>query len=454
MSFFSALANADKPPQAQRPPGFSNLTVYQAERAITGNLCRCTGYRPIADACKSFAADVDLEDLGMNSFWRRGDSEASKLPPYNPKEDVCRYVDVCRQECMSILNSERLSWFTPISLEELSCLLSSDIAGDSARIKLVVGNTGTGYYKETEKYDKYIDLRYIPELSVVAKDGSGIELGSALPISRVILYLKEEGKSNLEKIAEHMERVASIFIRNSASIGGNLVMAQRRSFPSDIATLLLAVGSTIALLRGREQERITMDEFLYGPPLAPRDVLLSVRIPFLDSGESDSRLEFESYRAAPRPLGNALPYLNAAFLADVSFKESGVVVVNYARLAFGAYGTDHATRARKAEEYLEGKSLTVSVLYEAVRLVSGAIEPEDGTSYPAYRKSLAVSFLFSFLTMFVDVSSPTFRGSLSEVADTSQLVSSAKQFVESSDYYPVGEPIPKVGAIIQASGLF
>ncbi|XP_057782091.1 indole-3-acetaldehyde oxidase-like [Salvia miltiorrhiza] len=451
MSFFSALADADAtPPHAppQPPRGFSSLTLSQAQTAITGNLCRCTGYRPIADACKSFAADVDLEDLGINSFWKRGEARVSKLPPYNPEEDVCPYVQQCREECESILNSERLSWFTPVSLEELGSLL---ITGDGASVKLVVGNTGTGYYKETEKYDRYIDLRYIPELSMVTRDASGVEFGAAFPISRVISYLKEEGKSSLvlEKIAEHMERVASIFIRNSASIGGNLVMAQRRSFPSDIATLLLAVGSTLALLRGRARERITMDEFLHGPPLAPEDVLLSVHIPFLDCSASDSRLGFETYRAAPRPLGNALPYLNAAFLADVSFKEGGGGVVNYARLAFGAYGIDHATRAREVEEYLAGKTLTVEVLYEALTLVKRAVEPEDGTSYPAYRKSLAASFLFSFLTTFVDVSSPTFGGSLSEVA---ALVSSAKQSVESSDYYPVGEPIPKAGAVIQASG--
>ncbi|KAG6417728.1 hypothetical protein SASPL_119920 [Salvia splendens] len=429
MSFFSALANADTAPQPPAP-GFSNLTTSQAQTSITGNLCRCTGYRPIADACKSFAADVDIEDLGMNVFPK------GEFPPYDPEDDVWPYVRVCKQECSTVLNSESISWFTPASLEELGSLVA-----DGARFKLVVGNTGMGYYKETERYDKYIDLRYIPDLLMVRKDETGIEFGAAISISRVISSLKEEGESDLVlmKIAQHMERVASIFIRNSASIGGNLVMAQRRSFPSDIATLLLAVGSTVALLRGRAQERMTMDEFLYGPPLAPTDVLLSVHIPFFGS-----RVGFESYRAAPRPLGNALPYLNAAFLADVSFKESGGVILNYARLAFGAYGTDHATRASEVEEYLAGKTLTVEVLDEAVRLVKLSVEPKDGTTLPAYRKSLAVSFLFSFLAAFIDVSSPTLGVSFSEVADSSN--------EETGTYYPVGEPIPKVGAIIQASG--
>ncbi|KAL0390714.1 UNVERIFIED_CONTAM: Indole-3-acetaldehyde oxidase, partial [Sesamum calycinum] len=483
MSLFSALANAEKSHCSQASPGVSKLTVSEAEKAITGNLCRCTGYRPIADACKSFAADVDLEDLGINAFWRKGDAKEvkiSKLPVYNPQDHTYPYTDVLKDEYKStrILNVKKYSWYTPVNIEELRNLLHSGIVENGAKIKLVVGNTGDGYYKETEKYDKYIDLRYIPELSVVKKDNSGIEFGAALPISKVIIYLKEEGKSNLSsgaelvftRIADHMEKIASGFIRNSASLGGNLVMAQRKNFPSDIATLLFAVGASVNMLTGDKQEKITFEEFLYRPPIDPKDVLLGVQIPFLEptrihgSVQSNSRLLFETYRVAPRPLGNALPYLNAAFLADIYGDKNGILV-NRVQLAFGAYGTKHATRARKVEEYLAGKMLSIRVLDEAVKLVKDAIVSEDGTSHPAYRKSLAVSFLFSFLGELCGGSSKDLNDSLLEQAAKSNkdtntspmrnppLLSSAKQVVEySKDYHPVGEPMTKVGAAIQASG--
>ncbi|KAL0437113.1 UNVERIFIED_CONTAM: Indole-3-acetaldehyde oxidase [Sesamum radiatum] len=483
MSLFSALANAEKSHCSQASPGYSKLTVSEAEKAITGNLCRCTGYRPIADACKSFAADVDLEDLGINAFWRKGDTKevnVSKLPAYNPQDHTHPYTEVLKDEYKStrILNVKKYSWYSPVTIEELRNLLHSGLVENGAKFKLVVGNTGDGYYKETEKYDKFIDLRYIPELLVVKKDNSGIEFGAALPISKVIIYLKEEGKSNLSsgaelvftRIAEHMEKIASGFIRNSASLGGNLVMAQRKNFPSDIATLLLAVGASVSILTGDKQEKITFEEFLYRPPIDPKDVLLGVLIPSLEptrihgSVQSNSRLLFETYRAAPRPLGNALPYLNAAFLADICGDKSGILV-SRVQLAFGAYGTKHATRARKVEEYLAGKMLSVRVLDEAVKLVKDAIVSENGTSHPAYRKSLAVSFLFSFLIELCGGSSKDLNDSLLEQAAKSNkdtntspirnpsLLSSAKQVVEySKDYHPVGEPIPKVGAAIQASG--
>ncbi|KAL8548801.1 hypothetical protein ACS0TY_007898 [Phlomoides rotata] len=487
MSFFSALVNAEKTNRLEAPSGFSKLTVSEAEKAITGNICRCTGYRPIADACKSFAADVDLEDLGLNSFWRKGESKeakCSRLPFYNPKDHACSYTEKPGDEYGSIklFNSKKYSWYSPATVEELQQLFHSDAVSS---IKLVVGNTANGYYKETEKYDKYIDLRYIPELSVVKKDESGIEFGAALTISKVVLHLKEQSKANLRssgelvfnKIADHMEKIASGFVRNSASIGGNLIMAQRNYFPSDITTLLLAVGSSVSILSGNKHEKISLGNFLSRPPLDPKAVLLSVHIPLLKPTTGDGLVQtnatllFETYRAAPRPLGNALPYLNAAFLADISSVKNGILVNNI-YLAFGAYGTKHATRAGKVEEYLRGKILSVRVLDEAIKMVKCTVVPEEGTSYAAYRSSLAASFLFEFLNSFSGLGSSISGGMSEELNDlllegagkfsndgtmnpseTMPLLSSAKQVVNSSrDYYPVGEPMPKFGAAIQASG--
>ncbi|KAL8548804.1 hypothetical protein ACS0TY_007901 [Phlomoides rotata] len=487
MSFFSALVNAEETNRLEAPPGFSKITVSEAEKAITGNLCRCTGYRPIADACKSFAADVDLEDLGINSFWRKGDTKEVKscrLPSYHSKDHACSYTEKLGDEFRLTrpFNSKKYSWFSPVTIEELQQLFHSDAVSS---IKLVVGNTSNGYYKETEKYDKYIDLRYIPELSVVKMDESGIEFGAALSISKVVLHLKEQSKSNLcssgelvfKKIAEHMEKIASGFVKNMASIGGNLIMAQQNNFPSDITTLLLAVGSSVSILSGNKHEKISFEDFFSRPPLDPRTVLLSVHIPLLKPTTGDGLVQanatllFETYRAAPRPLGNALPYLNAAFLADISSVKNGILVNNI-YLAFGAYGTKHATRAGKVEEYLRGEILSVRVLDEAIKMVKCSVVPEEGTSHASYRSSLAASFLFEFLNSFSSVGSSISGGSFEELnglllegarkfsndgtmspSENKPLLSSAKQEVNSStDYYPVGEPMPKFGAAIQASG--
>lgn len=112
------------------------------------------------------------------------------------------------------------------------------------------------------------------------------------------------------------------------------------------------------------------------------------------------------------------------------------------------------------EKYLSEKILNVDVLSNAINLVKESVIPEFGTSYPAYRKSLAVSFLFQFLfplinhdSIILEEASENHSESHSAQAASTALLSSGKQQIQSSkDYYPVGEPMPKSGALLQASG--
>ncbi|XP_022153774.1 indole-3-acetaldehyde oxidase-like [Momordica charantia] len=475
LSLFAALLNAENTNRPQPLPGFSKLTVSEAENAVSGNLCRCTGYRPIADACKSFASDVDMEDLGFNSFWPNGCSpelKLSKLPLYDPKNGPCLFPEFLKREIRSVpvLDSQGCSWFNPVSIEELNRLLECDESSDISKTKLVVGNTEVGYYKESVHVERYISLKHIPELTVISMDSTGIQIGAAVTIAKAIEALKHTKPSStgelvFNKIADHMEKVASGFVRNTASIGGNLMMAQRKQFPSDIATILLAAGSMISILTGSSQEMVTLDEFLKRPPLGPKCVLLSVKIPNWDSAgdiyPNDATVTFDSFRASPRPLGNALSYLNAAFLAVISpCKSSNGFILNSCHLAFGAYGTKHAIRARKTEEFLAGKVIDYNVIYEAVSLIGATIVPEKGTSSPAYRTSLAVGFLFQFLSSLVDgnaeIKSDYVNGCKKAsfaYNKTATLLSSGRQTLQlSSEYHPVGSALIKSGAALQASG--
>ncbi|KAF3650789.1 Abscisic-aldehyde oxidase [Capsicum annuum] len=116
--------------------------------------------------------------------------------------------------------------------------------------------------------------------------------------------------------------------------------------------------------------------------------------------------------------------------------------------------------------------LNIHVLYEALELVKLAVVPEAGTLHPEYRSSLAASYVFEFLYPFTGahsaISGRLLNGnndiSVEEVSKSSEdgcispgrkqtLLSSAKQIVESStEYYPVGEPMKKVAAAMQATG--
>ncbi|PHT34887.1 hypothetical protein CQW23_26687 [Capsicum baccatum] len=255
------------------------------------NLCRCTGNWPIADACKTFVADVDIEDLGINSFWEKGDSKktkVSKLPPYDPTKNFSTYPEFLKSESTTNLDSSRYPWYSPVTIVELRSLLNSKVMENDASFKLVVGNTGSVHYKETQRYNHYVDIKHVPEPSIINGDQTGIEVGATVTIAKFISFLNEEskikfgsyGKLVSEKLAYHMEKIASPFVRNSASIGGNLVMAQKNGFPSDIATLFLGLYATVSLMTIHGLENLTLEELLSRPLLDSRTVLLSVWIPF------------------------------------------------------------------------------------------------------------------------------------------------------------------------------
>jgi len=204
-----------------------------------------------------------------------------------------------------------------------------------------------------------------------------------------------DGNLVFRKIANHLSKVASPFVRNTATIGGNIIMAQRLPFESDIATVLLAAGTTVTIQTASKRLCLTLEEFLQQSPCDSRTLLMSI---FLPKWDSDG-ITFETFRAAPRPFGNAASYVNAALLARTSTDAaSGKNIMEDICLVFGAYGADHAIRASKVEDFLKGKSLSSSVILKAVQLLKETVSPPEGTTHPEYRVSLAVSFLFTFLS--------------------------------------------------------
>ncbi|KAG0478770.1 hypothetical protein HPP92_013489 [Vanilla planifolia] len=236
---------------------------------------KCTGYLPIVDVCESFAADVDLEDLGLNTFWKKGPKSA-------------------RQK------NYPLQTFFFLHLPRVL---------EQAWLR-VIG---------------------IVLIMLARWDVEGIQIGATVTISRAIQVLKERKNLVFDKIVDHVSKVASEFIRNTATLGGNFILAQRNQLPSDIATILLAVDST----------------------------------------------------AFPRPMGNAVAYLNSAFLVYILLdKVSGDFKFADLRLTFGAFGRQSGQEKLKIC-LLE--SLLTPILLNAIKLLKKVIIVKEGTAHRDYR---------------------------------------------------------------------
>ncbi|KAH9323776.1 hypothetical protein KI387_018415 [Taxus chinensis] len=508
MSLYGALRQAEAKGTNDVRNGFSNLSVLEAEKAIAGNLCRCTGYRPMADVCKSFARDVDLEDLGLNSFWKKNElADPNQLPKYNPTA-VYTNTKFCSQNCEEsrtpILNfaykdkfdGEEHVWVRPSNLEEILETLAKSVK-ENIEPKLVVGNTSTGIYKDI-KPKVIVDIGNIPELHIIKRHDFGIEVGAAVTITKLIKVLEDTsaladnvldpgkviytGNCVFQGIASHLKKVASGFIRNTASVGGNLIMAQKLSFDSDVATILLGANALVKIISAERIESVlTMEEFLDKPCLDSGVLLLSIYIPHwtevsnpVEDGDINGsigcyeKLLFKTYRAAPRPLGNAVSYVNAAFLAQISPSVTqGYQVAKSLRLAFGAFGVRHAIRATSVEEFLVDKVISPAILLEAIEMVKVYVIPREGTRKSAYRKSVAVGFLFDFLCPFVkDMVPPCITDSLElgnsqsgSIPNIGKGTCKPKSLTDGKqkmkfhlDYHPVGQPSSKVASELQASG--
>ncbi|KAG0562492.1 hypothetical protein KC19_9G150900 [Ceratodon purpureus] len=508
MALYGALRNSiSKSCENSQEDGSKlQLSAAEAERAIAGNLCRCTGYRPLLDTCKSFSDEVDIDDLGLREFY-----EENGLPPYDPTRDPIfpqflieeyeareslerenggvsaspdngatlngadrKYETSTVQPRFRFADSESAKdrekvWIDPEGL--LDVFEAMKTYQGTAEVKLVVGNTAAGYYKDIRP-NVYIDVSKVDELVKLCEKADGIEVGASVTISNFIGFLenlenlKLEGSTNggidvansstdgtsvPHVLAAHLKKIASNHVRNWGSVGGNLMMARLYNFESDVATILLGVDAHVKIVSlGSEgnivTETVRLEDFLGKGALENGKLLQSIWIPIDKQPSKDSQVLFKTFRAAPRPLGFALAFVNAAFFARVSENKSGVVTLEEVRLALGAFGTEHAIRARRVEKHLNGKPLTWDVIFEAIRLLKTDVVPKSGTSKAEYRVSVAGSFLFQFL-------SPLLEKDSDHVSEFNGLLSSGKQRITMTDeYYPVGQPTVKIASDLQASG--
>ena len=135
------------------------------EKGLLGNICRCTGYRPILDAMKSFSQEKtfevkDIEDL---SDW----------------VNVCPMVSGAAPTACKKIQRDGKVWFSPKSLVSLFDFMDS--LPEDRDFKLVAGNTARGIYEDITNSDTVIDLTQVQELKMIVKDP--LEIGACVTVT-------------------------------------------------------------------------------------------------------------------------------------------------------------------------------------------------------------------------------------------------------------------------------
>ncbi|HXD28232.1 MAG TPA: FAD binding domain-containing protein [Arthrobacter sp.] len=216
--------------------------------ALSGNLCRCTGYRPIRDAAFALGEADPSDPLAQ-----RRDRPAPASSPVR-------------------LGTRESAFVRPVDLDEALGLL----AGTPEAV-LLAGSTDWGV-ELTIKHRRApltIAIDHLDELRRFEVADDHIEIGAALTLSEVQRRL--EGAVPL--LDELFPLFASQLIRNAATIGGNLGTG---SPIGDTAPALLALDADLLLVSPRGQRTVALADYFTGyrqSLRAPDEIILAVRIP-------------------------------------------------------------------------------------------------------------------------------------------------------------------------------
>ncbi|NXX95379.1 AOXA oxidase, partial [Centropus bengalensis] len=402
MSIYALLRNHTEP------------TSEQMIAALAGNLCRCTGYRPILDACKTFCTEsnccqrkadgkccLDQEDylFAREEKVVTGLFSADEFQPLDPTQELIFPPELMRMaenqpKRTLVFPGERMTWISPVSLDELL-----DLKSAYPKAPLVVGNTGVGPEMKSKGvfHPIVIAPARIPDLNVVKCTDDGLTLGAACSLSLVKDILAkatsefpEEKTKVFCAVLQQLRTLGGEQIRNVASLGGNIMS---RKSTSDLNPVLAASNCMLNLAsRGKRRKIIPLsDIFADGVgnnTITPEEILVSVHIPFSGKGEHIS-----AFRQAPRR-ENALPVINAGM--RVLFEEGTDIIKDLSIFYGGAVSTTFC--AKQACQALLRRHWNDQMLDEACRLILKDVTlPGSGSSEKIdYRKTLMLSFFYSF----------------------------------------------------------
>lgn len=322
------------------------FSVAQTQHALSGNLCRCTGYRPIMDAAKA----------------------------------ICDAPQPDQFDADSGLTLEKLRAISasgePVSIDELA---ERYLAQPDAR--LVAGGTDLAL-EVTQRYQRLpelISLSHIPGLKVITLTGQAIYIGAAAPLSNCMPVLHDE----FPEFGELLERFASQQIRNQGTFGGNIANG---SPIGDGGPVLLALGASLLLRRGAEQRELPLDKFFLGyriTALQPGEFIEQIRIPRNTSAARQLRI----YKVSKR-LEDDISAVCAALHIEV---QNGVVI--HARVAFGGMA-EVAKRAISCEAQLLGQPWQTATIERACQALELDFTPvSDFRASREYRMQVAKNLL-------------------------------------------------------------
>lgn len=348
MSMFSLYKNSEKPSRTE------------IDEALTGNLCRCTGYRPIVEA-----AARSCIHQGKDQFTNL-QSQTSTLLQSIPKESLR-------------LQSREQEYYRPVSLTE-SLRLKRDL-----RDALVICGATDQALRVTKKHEllkQIIDVSGIEELKKISENSDSVTIGAGVCLTDVM----RRTRNDFPALHEMLSVFGSQQIRNVATIGGNLGTA---SPIGDSLPVLIAYNARVVLESIGNKREVPMDEYITGyrqTARKPDELITAVVIPKTKNGAV-----VKSYKVSKRK-DLDISTVSAGFRLELN----GGTRVSTIKLAYGGMA-EMTKRAKRVEEFLTGKEWKREAVEKAMPLVEEEFKPiSDARAQAEFRTVAARNLLLKF----------------------------------------------------------
>jgi xanthine dehydrogenase small subunit len=330
------------------------ITRELAQEELSGNLCRCTGYRPILDAAQ----------------------QMGKLPPV--KVDEAKLLQQLKSlNARSPESVEAGSYLSPKSLADLLALRAANPAA-----QIVAGCTDVGLWvtKMHMQFGQVLDVTQVAELRRVEAYDNHVAIGAAVTLEDAYDAMVRE-RPQLKTFAN---RFAGLPVRNSGTLGGNVANG---SPIGDSMPLLIALNAHVVLMSNRGHRDMPIEHFYTGyrkNVLAPDEVLAWIKVP--RPGAESMRI----YKISKRFDDD----ISAVCLAINMTIDAGKV----ARISIGAGGVAATPmRAMRTEAALRDRPWNAEAAQAAAAALRAEFQPiTDMRASAAYRTEVLGNLMQRF----------------------------------------------------------
>ncbi|MEU6058792.1 FAD binding domain-containing protein [Streptomyces sp. NPDC047097] len=313
--------------------------------ALSGNLCRCTGYRPIRDAAFAVGAPAEEDPLAR----RREQSP--------PAAVATSYI----QEGSAFLRKDTLAETLQVLRERPEAVV---VAGST--------DWGVEVNIRARRADCVVAIDRLPELRELKVGADAVEIGAALTLTEIERRL--DGRVPL--LAELFPQFASRLIRNGATLGGNLGTG---SPIGDSPPVLLALEASLVLAGADGEREVPLADYFTGYRQSvrrPGELIRAVRVPL-------PLAPVTAFHKIAKRRFDDISSVAVAFALEI---EDGAV--RKARIGLGGVAAT-PIRALATEAALEGREWTAGTVEAAARVLQAQGTPmSDHRASAEYRAAM------------------------------------------------------------------